>query len=79
MGVLMNVATSTMTTLPKMALARPPAEPGGGVICVNSVGDSAAKPCQNSTPRIHSRKNMPKPIVAIDITRLKRLTSSRLA
>ena len=43
-GVLMNVATPTMTTLPKIALASPPAEPGGGVICVNSVGDSAAKP-----------------------------------
>ena len=44
MGVLMNVATNTMTKLPKIALASPPACPGGGVICVKSVGDSASKP-----------------------------------
>ena len=43
-GVLMNVATATMTTLPAIAFSSPPAEPGGGVICVKSVGDSAAKP-----------------------------------
>ena len=66
-----------MTTLPKIALASPPAEPGGGVICVNSVGDSAAKPLPNSTPRIQSRKTMPKAIARHrQSARLNRLTSS---
>ena len=73
----MKVAAATMTMLPKMALASPPSEPGGGVICVNSVGDSAAKPLPNRTTRIHSRKIMPKAIAAIDRTRLMRLMRRR--
>ncbi len=77
-GVLMKVATKTMTTLPKIALASPPADPGGGVVCVNSVGDSAENPFANSTQSIHSRNVMPNAIVPSDISRLKRLTKSRL-
>ena len=61
-----------------MALASPPADPGGGVICVNNVGDSAAKPCANSTHRIQSRNIIPNAIVPSDITRFTRLTMSRL-
>jgi hypothetical protein len=77
MGVLTNVATSTIATLPRIALLSPPADPGGGVDSVNRRGESAAKPLANSTNRIHSRKAMPIAIVASDITRLNRLTSSR--
>jgi hypothetical protein len=54
------------------------ADPGGGVICVNNVGDSAANPCANSTQRIQSRNIIPNAIVPSDITRFTRLTMSRL-
>jgi len=76
-GVLTAVATNTIARLPKIALERPPALPGGGVGCVKSVGDSAANPFNTSTPRIHSRNAIPNAMVASDAARLKRLTHSR--
>src|SRR5215468_3578868 len=75
-GVLMNVAVSTITTLPKIALASPPADPGGGVLSRKSFGDNAATPFANKTQRIHNRNAIPKAIVASDINRLNRLTRS---
>ena len=45
--------------------------PGGGVIWVNSVGDSAAKPCANSTHRIQSRNIIPNAIVPSDISEIR--------
>ena len=58
MGVLMNVATNTITKLPKIALASPPDCPGGGVICVKSVADSASNPRMKSVARIQNRNTM---------------------
>ena len=76
-GVLISVPKPTIIRLPTIALRSPPAEPGGGVSCVNSVGESASNPRTNSTPRIHRRKNMPNAIVASDMARLKRFFSMR--
>ena len=53
-------------------------DPGGGVVCVNSVGESAVKPFQNSTARIQNRNTMPNAIVPRDMARLNRLTRTRL-
>ena len=75
-GVATAVATKTIARLPKIAFESPPAEPGGGVDCVKSVGDSAANPLPTRTIRIQSRNVMPKAIAASDIARLKRLTRS---
>ena len=72
MGVLISVAVATISTLPKIAFSRPPADPGGGVICVNSFGEIALTPLRNSTARIHDRNSMPNAIVASDIARLMR-------
>ena len=76
-GVAMSVATPTIITLPTMALARPPAEPGGGVVCRNSDGAIAPMPFAKSTTRIQIRNTMPNAIVASDISRLNRFTISR--
>ena len=76
-GVATSVATPTMSTLPTIALARPPAEPGGGVVCMNIVGPSAPIPLPNRTTRIHSRKAKPNAMVVIDMNRLNRFTRRR--
>ena len=45
-----------------MALSRPPADPGGGVISVKTASDSPLKPSQNSTTRIIARPASPTPV-----------------
>ena len=41
-----------MIRLPTMALSRPPAEPGGGVISVKTRSERPLKPSQSRAPRI---------------------------
>ena len=48
-----------MIRLPKIALSRPPAEPGGGVICVNTASDRPPKPFHSNAPRISTSQPMP--------------------
>ncbi len=43
-----------------MALSRPPAEPGGGVICVKVAGTRPAPPLRISAPRIQASQASPK-------------------
>ncbi len=54
-----------MTRLPTIGLSRPPAEPGGGVISVNTASDSPLKPFQNSTARISTSQDRPNAVARI--------------
>ncbi len=45
--------------LPTMGLRRPPAEPGGGVISVNTATDNPLKPSQSSVPRMSTSQPSP--------------------
>ena len=76
-GVATSVATPTISALPTIALARPPADPGGGVVDRNSDGEMAPTPLAKSTTRIQIRNVMPNAIAASDMNRLNRFTRSR--
>ena len=52
------------TRLPKIGLSRPPLEPGGGVICVNTATDSPLKPFHNRAPRISTSQPRPNAVAA---------------
>ena len=53
-----------MIRLPTMALSRPPEEPGGGVICVNTASDRPPKPCTKASTRIRTSQLRPKIVEA---------------
>ena len=63
-GVPIATAIPVMTRLPMIGLSRPPAEPGGGVISVNTASDSPLKPFQNSTARITTSQVRPNAVAA---------------
>ena len=63
-GVPIATAMTVMTMLPMIGLSRPPAEPGGGVISVNTASDRPLKPFQNSTARISTSQERPKAVAA---------------
>ena len=50
--------------LPMMGLRRPPADPGGGVICVNTATDKPLKPFHSNAPRISTSQPRPKAVAA---------------
>ena len=49
-----------------MALSRPPAEPGGGVISVKTEGLSPARPFHSSAARMNTRAMSPRPAAPKD-------------
>ncbi len=59
-GVPIATASAVRIRLPTIGLSNPPAEPGGGVICVNTASDKPLKPCHSNEPRI--RASQPSPI-----------------
>src|SRR5215813_9365250 len=63
-GVPMTTASTVMIRLPAMAFNRPPAEPGGGVISVNTYSDSPPKPSYSSTDRISTSQPRPNRVAA---------------
>ena len=62
----MSVARPTISRLPAIALARPPAVPGGGVISVNSVSESAPTPALITVSRIQPSQNKPNNMADMD-------------
>ncbi|MNV95478.1 hypothetical protein D3C71_1903750 [compost metagenome] len=64
MGVPISVASVTMVSEPKMALARPPASLGGGVISVNSIRLRPPRPWRIVSHRIQTSQNRPKAMAA---------------
>src|SRR4029079_3906921 len=66
-----------------MALSRPPADPGGGVISVKTASERPLKPSYSSTPRISTSQPRPKAVAASDSTMvmvfLRRRTAERFA
>ena len=57
---LPQIATKTISTLPTIALDKPPpVSPAGGVISRNNDGLNAAKPFENSVHIIHANQNKP--------------------
>ncbi len=60
-GVPTTTPITVMIKLPAIAFKRPPALPGGGVICVKTANDSPANPFQKSTARIRNSQVRPKP------------------
>ena len=67
-GVPISTASAVSIRLPMMALSRPPAEPGGGVISVNTASESPLKPSYSSTPRISTSQPRPNAVAASDST-----------
>ena len=63
-GVPIATAITVMTRLPTIGLSNPPAEPGGGVIWVNTARLRPLKPFQNSTIRISTSQLSPKAVAA---------------
>ena len=78
-GVPMTTPRTVSTRLPAIGLSRPPAEPGGGVICVNTASDSPLKPFHSSTARISTSQLRPKAVAPSDSTMLMTLLRWRLA
>src|ERR1035437_3577256 len=76
-GVPITVASSDMSRLPKMALARPPALPGGGVVWVNMVRLRAGNPWANRVHSIHTSQNRPNSTASMDMPRVMKLTMRR--
>ena len=60
-----------------MALARPPALPGGGVFSVNTVSDRPAKPFQSSVPRMMTSQVAPNAVAAHESTMMIELRRRR--
>src|SRR5436309_14693429 len=65
MGVATTMATTVMATEPKMALSRPPSEPGGGVFSMKIRGEIAENPWMSRVTRIAPRKNRPTTVAAV--------------
>src|SRR5450756_1659352 len=76
-GVPIRVASSDISRLPKMALARPPVLPGGGVVWVNMVSLRACNPWSNRVHSIHTSQNRPNSTASMDMLRLTKLTIRR--
>ncbi len=77
-GVPIATACTVRMRLPTIGLSRPPAAPGGGVICVNTASDSPLKPCHNSAARIKTSQPRPKSVAASDSTIAMALLRRRL-
>ena len=78
-GVPTNVATTVITTLPKIAFSRPPLLPGGGVIWVNSVGLIAEKPSYSNVHRTKTSHTKPNAVAAVDNVMTSALVNRRRA
>src|SRR3546814_2237052 len=78
-GVPISVAIKVCTRLPNIALSRPPALPGGGVICVNTANETPAAPFRNSVARIHTSAIMPAAAAPQDSIIASRLRRRRRA
>lgn len=76
-GVPISVPTPAIITLPKMALTVPPDCPGGGVISVKSVYDSAGAPLSSSVRMIQNSQNRPNTRVPSEMVSITRLTTRR--
>ena len=63
-GVPIATAIAVMTRLPMIGLSSPPAEPGGGVISVNTASERPLKPSHSSTARISTSQLRPKAVAA---------------
>ena len=78
-GVPIATAIDVITRLPTIGLSSPPAEPGGGVISVNTASDRPLKPFHNSTARISTSQERPKAVAAKDSPMVMTLRRRRLA
>src|SRR3954454_19437935 len=83
-GVPIATAIVVMTRLPKIGLRRPPEEPGGGVIWVNTASERPPTPSQSSTPRMSTSHDSPNRVAAIDspmaiMLRRRRVSRSAIA
>ena len=76
-GAPIRIASSDIIRLPKNALSRPPSEPGGGVICVNSARFIAATPLTNAVSRIQTSQNRPNTVAASDKRQCDRILDAR--
>src|SRR6516225_11065308 len=63
-GVPMTTARTVRMRLPAIGLSSPPAEPGGGVISVNTANESPLNPCQSRAPRISTSHPSPNSVAA---------------
>ena len=61
-GAPISTPMTVITTLPKMALSRPPSLPGGGVISVNTAPDRPPMPFHSRLARIS--RSAPRPSAA---------------
>ena len=77
MGVPINVAIATISSEPKMALAKPPASLGGGVISVSSASPKPPTPKRTVSHKIHTSQNRPNAIAASDSASAMRLVRLR--
>ena len=68
-----------MTRLPMIGLSNPPAEPGGGVICVNTASERPLKPFHSSTARISTSQLRPKAVAPNESPIVMTLRRRRLA
>ncbi|CFP65771.1 Uncharacterised protein [Bordetella pertussis] len=76
-GVPIRVPTPAISTLPTTALSRPPACPGGGVISVNSVNDSAGAPLTSRVAMIQNSQNRPNSSAPSEMVNMTLLTRWR--
>src|SRR5260221_11211399 len=65
-GVPMSTARSVRIRLPMMVLSSRPAAPGGGVISVNTLGESPLSPFHNSSQRISTSQPRPNAVATSD-------------
>ena len=63
-GVPISTARMVRIRLPTIGLSSPPAEPGGGVISVNTASDRPLKPFHSSAPRISTSQPRPNAVAA---------------
>ena len=64
-GVPMTIAAAQINALPVMALSRPPASPGGGVLSVNTCNDRPPMPFHTRMPRMSASQQSPRTVAAI--------------
>ena len=64
-GVPISTAIVVIIRLPMIGLSNPPAEPGGGVISVNTASESPLKPSHSSTARISTSQERPNAVARI--------------
>src|ERR1700686_2139667 len=67
-GVPISTARTVRIRLPMIGLSSPPAAPGGGVISVNTLGESPLNPSHSNTPRIKASHPNPNTVAATDRT-----------